>query len=359
MGGRGLFDEIVEPSIRGVEDAARAGWKILSAGGSALDAVEKAVNAMEDNPVFDAGVGSVLNEDGEIEMDAIIMEGSTLKTEAVAALRKTKNPVSLAKKIMEKTEHVMIIGEGAERLARRWRLEQVPREKLVTEEAEKERREYTRALSESYNRETVAAVVINANGDIAAATSTGRITGKKAGRVGDVPIIGSGANADNGSGRASSTGHGESNMKVTLERLALSHIEKGESQQSSKKSAETHEGEGGGTRMYNHHRPKRRDRPPTHDEKDAMGQDQGRKTRVRHMKRRHQEKLQKKGRAPPEKTPRPRRERREQREPRSKDRQLKRAATAPTQKNTKQIKKENRNPYTTHKNNQNSQPTKR
>lgn len=223
-------DRLVEANVRGVEEAARLGWEALSSGGLALDAVERAVNSMEDDPVFDAGVGSVLNEEGDVEMDAVIMEGRTLGAGAVAGVRTVKNPVSLARRVMEETEHVMIIGEGASRLARGWGFEIVSKEQLVTEEAVgewEEYRRYSRAVSDLYNRETVGAVAIDANGDIAAATSTGGITGKKAGRVGDVPIVGSGAYADNGVGGASSTGHGESIMKVILARLVLSHVEDG------------------------------------------------------------------------------------------------------------------------------------
>lgn len=113
-------DRLVEANRKGVEEAARRGWEALSSGGSALDAVERTVNYMEDDPVFDAGVGSVLNEEGDVEMDAVIMDGRTLEAGAVAGVRDVKNPVSLARRVMEETGHVMIIGEGASRLARGW-----------------------------------------------------------------------------------------------------------------------------------------------------------------------------------------------------------------------------------------------
>jgi beta-aspartyl-peptidase (threonine type) len=152
-----LPDRLVEANIRGVERAAEEGWKVLASGGSALDAVERAVNTLEDDPTFDAGVGSVLNEDGDVEMDAIIMEGRTLGAGAVAGVKDVKNPVSLARRVMQETEHVMIISDGASRLARRWGLEAVSKEVLVTEEAVgewEEYRRYSRAVSELYNRET-------------------------------------------------------------------------------------------------------------------------------------------------------------------------------------------------------------
>ena len=222
-----LPDRLVEASVRGVEEAARRGWDVLSSGGSALDAVEAAVRSMEDDPVFDAGVGSELNEDGEVEMDSVIMEGGELKAGAVAGVKGVRHPVSLARRVMEETDHVMIIGEGAMRLARELGVEEASQEELVTESARRmwERYvKYRRTVSELYNRDTVGAVALDAKGNIAAATSTGGITGKKAGRVGDVPIVGSGAYADNLVGGASSTGHGESIMKVTLARLVLSHV---------------------------------------------------------------------------------------------------------------------------------------
>jgi isoaspartyl peptidase/L-asparaginase-like protein (Ntn-hydrolase superfamily) len=170
-----LPDRLVEASVRGVEEAAGRGWDV-------------------------AGVKSV------------------------------RHPVSLARRVMEETDHVMIIGEGAMRLARELGIEEASQEELVTESARRmwERYvKYRRTVSELYNRDTVGAVALDAKGNIAAATSTGGITGKKAGRVGDVPIVGSGAYADNLVGGASSTGHGESIMKVTLARLVLSHAGEG------------------------------------------------------------------------------------------------------------------------------------
>ena len=125
-------DRLVEVNISGVEDAARKGWGVLGKRGSALDAVVAAVNALEDNPVFDAGIGSVLTEDGTIEMDAMIMDGSTLGAGAVAGLHDIRHPVDLARIVMERTPHVLMIGDGARRLAEKYKVEKLTQKQLVT-----------------------------------------------------------------------------------------------------------------------------------------------------------------------------------------------------------------------------------
>jgi beta-aspartyl-peptidase (threonine type) len=125
-------DRLVEVNIRGVEEAAERGWAALGRGGSALDAVVAAVNALEDNPVFDAGIGSVLTEDGTVEMDAMIMDGSTLGAGAVAGLHDIRHPVDLARIVMERTPHVLMIGEGARRLAEKYKVEKLTQKQLVT-----------------------------------------------------------------------------------------------------------------------------------------------------------------------------------------------------------------------------------
>jgi L-asparaginase / beta-aspartyl-peptidase len=215
-------------NIRGVEDAVGSGWKVLKGGGKALDAVVAAVNSLEDNPVFDAGVGSVLTEEGTVEMDAMIMDGATLNAGSVAGLRDIRHPVDLARIVMEKTPHVLMIGEGANRLAEKYKVERLPQDKLITEEARRELAEWLEKKKSSANgHDTVGAVALDHLGNIAAATSTGGTTGKLVGRVGDVPIIGCGGYADNMIGGSSSTGHGESIIKVNLAKLVLNHIEAG------------------------------------------------------------------------------------------------------------------------------------
>lgn len=128
-------DNQVEENIAGVEEAVHRGWSILEKGGTALDAVVAAVNSMEDNPIFDAGIGSVLTEDGTIEMDALIMDGKSLEAGAVAGLRDVRYPVKLARLVMEKTPHVLMIGEGASRMADEFRVERITQDKLVTDDA--------------------------------------------------------------------------------------------------------------------------------------------------------------------------------------------------------------------------------
>jgi len=223
-------DRLVDVNISGVEEAARKGWRILGKRGSALDAVVAAVNSLEDNPVFDAGIGSVLTEEGTVEMDALIMDGATLGAGAVAGLRDIRYPIDLARIVMEKTPHVLMIGEGAQRLADRYGVEKLSQDRLVTDEARQELAEWLREkkAGAAFGHETVGAVALDHKGNIAAATSTGGVTGKLVGRVGDVPIVGSGGYADNKIGGASSTGHGESIIKVNLARLVLTYAEAGD-----------------------------------------------------------------------------------------------------------------------------------
>ena len=228
-GAWGIPDRLVEANIKGVEESVKAGWKVLEAGGSALDAVVAAVNVMEDNSSFDAGIGSVLTEDRTVEMDALIMDGSNLDAGAVAGLKDVRYPIRLARKVMEETPHVMMIGEGANRLADEFGLERITQEELVTEEARLEFEEWSEKAEygDSFGHDTVGSVALDSDGNIAAATSTGGVTGKKVGRVGDVPLIGSGGYADNRVGGVSTTGHGEAIMRVNLAKLVLTYMETG------------------------------------------------------------------------------------------------------------------------------------
>jgi len=222
-------DRLVDANIRGVEDAVAQGWRVLKGKGSALDAVVAAVNSLEDNPTFDAGIGSVLTEDGTVEMDALIMDGATLGAGSVAGLRDVRYPIKLARLVMEKTPHVFMIGEGAQRLADKYKVERLTQDKLVTDEARHELAEWLKKkkLGPSAGHDTVGAVALDHKGNIAAATSTGGTTGKMVGRVGDVPIVGCGGYADNRVGGASATGHGESIIKVNMTKLVLNYAEAG------------------------------------------------------------------------------------------------------------------------------------
>ncbi len=235
-------DRLVEVNIRGVEDAIANGWGVLGNDGSALDAVVAAIKCLEDNPVFDAGVGSVLTEEGTVEMDALIMDGATLGAGAVAGLHDIRHPIDMARIVMEKTPHVLMIGEGARRLAEKYGVEKLAQRKLVTDEARQELAEWLekKRLGASFGHETVGAVALDHKGNVAAATSTGGVTGKLVGRVGDVPIVGSGGYADNKVGGVSSTGHGESIMKVNLARLVLTYVEAGDSIQEAADKALTY-----------------------------------------------------------------------------------------------------------------------
>ena len=228
-GAWGIPDRLVDANIKGVKESVKAGWVILEEGGSALDAVVAAVNVLEDNPSFDAGIGSVLTEDRTVEMDALIMDGSNLDAGAVAGLKDVRYPIRLARKVMEETPHVMIIGEGANRLADEFGLERITQEELVTEEARLEFEEWSEKAEygDSFGHDTVGSVALDSDGNIAAATSTGGVTGKKVGRVGDVPLIGSGGYADNRVGGVSTTGHGEAIMRVNLAKLVLTYMEMG------------------------------------------------------------------------------------------------------------------------------------
>ena len=218
-------------SIEGVEMAVQSGYDILSNGGNALDAVENAVISLEDNPVFDAGKGSVLTADQTIEMDAIIIDGDTLNFGAVAGISNFTHPVSIARTILERSDHVFFTGEGAERFAADSGLSMIDPTILITEEAIEEFRKfnnYNEGVAKNFKgHDTVGAVAIDSMGKIAVATSTGGITGKRVGRVGDSPIIGSGAVADSHIGGVSTTGHGESILKVQLAKSVLVNIERG------------------------------------------------------------------------------------------------------------------------------------
>ncbi|XP_004646806.1 isoaspartyl peptidase/L-asparaginase-like [Octodon degus] len=217
---------------QGVIRAASLGHGVLRAGGSAVDAVEAAVAALEDDAEFNAGCGSVLTADGDVEMDASIMDGRDLGAGAVSAVRCIANPIKLARLVMDKTPHCFLTDRGAAKFAADMGVPEIPGEQLVTERSrrhlEKERREKGTASPDCpTNLGTVGAVALDCRGNVAYATSTGGIVNKMTGRVGDSPCVGSGGYADNCIGAVSTTGHGESILKVNLARLALFHLEQG------------------------------------------------------------------------------------------------------------------------------------
>ncbi|NXH45547.1 ASGL1 asparaginase, partial [Dicaeum eximium] len=231
-GGAGrIFKEREEGCRAGVVRAALRGYRVLKQGGSAVDAVEEAVRSMEDDPHFNAGCGSVLNEKGEVEMDAIIMDGKNLDSGAVSAVKCIANPIKLARLVMEKTKHMLLTDHGAHLFAQAMGIPEIPGEKLITQRS---RERWKKNLEPDSNPEefqkdlgTVGAVAIDSEGNVACATSTGGLSNKLIGRVGDTACIGSGGYADNHSGATSTTGHGESIMKVVLARLILYRMEQG------------------------------------------------------------------------------------------------------------------------------------
>jgi beta-aspartyl-peptidase (threonine type) len=189
----------------GCRDAAAIGWQVLAAGGSALDAVEAAVRAMEDHPAFNAGRGSVLNAAGQVEMDAGIMDGAAGRAGAVTLIRHIRHPISLARRVMEATPHLILGGEAAETFAEEQGFARVPNAYFITER----RLAQYRKRSQEGLGDTVGAVALDAQGHVAAANSTGGVFFKRPGRIGDSPIPGAGFYARDGWGAVATTGQGE------------------------------------------------------------------------------------------------------------------------------------------------------
>lgn len=209
-------------------EALRTGHRVLSEGGTSVDAVEATIRVMEDSPLFNAGKGAVFTSDGRNELDASIMEGRTKGAGAVAGVTIVRNPISAARAVMEKSKHVMMVGKGAELFATQAGLEIVdpsyfwtePRWKSLQQELMRELRESKPKAESAEERErkfgTVGAVALDKAGNLAAGTSTGGMTNKKYGRVGDAPIIGAGTYAENESCAVSATGHGEFFIRWTV-----------------------------------------------------------------------------------------------------------------------------------------------
>lgn len=224
-----------EQAIRGkLEEAVRAGHAVLAAGGTSLDAVTRAITLLEDSPYFNAGKGAVFNAEGRNEMDASIMDGETLNAGAVAAVHNIRNPILLARKVMTDSKHVMLIGAGAEEFATQEGVAFEPDDYFFTEyrwrqlqQARASESGATSYLSETPDRwfSTVGAVALDGEGNLAAATSTGGMTNKRWGRVGDSPIIGAGTYADNRSCAVSATGHGEYFIRATVARDICARVQ--------------------------------------------------------------------------------------------------------------------------------------
>lgn len=253
-GGAGAWrPERRKPGLSGVKEAATVGFEILRADGNALDAVEAAVVCMEDNEVFNAGKGSTLTIDRRVEMEASIMDGKTLNAGAVGLLKDIKNPVRLARIVMEHTDHVFVTSTAAEKLAEIFSLER-------TEPLTELRMRYWSELKQKLSREkgiyylpklkkllasyptlfetdTVGAVALDRDGNIAAATSTGGLTLKLPGRIGDTPLIGCGTYADNEAGACSTTGIGEVAIKLILAKATCDNMRYGQPAQEAAESS--------------------------------------------------------------------------------------------------------------------------
>jgi beta-aspartyl-peptidase (threonine type) len=250
-------DDMVDAHIRGVNLALAAGWRVLERGGSALDAVEEAVVIMEDDETFDAGRGSFLNRDGKVQLDALIMDGATLRAGGVGCVERLRNPVRAARKILSDSPHVYFVGQGAEQFAAEHGIPLcdnqdlvIPREveRLRKYQTEAARRESEKSGSPQDKRthdgndlfapraddddmtishDTVGAVALDRDGNIAAATSTGGTLNKAPGRLGDSSLIGCGCYANNESAAVSTTGWGEPIMKLVLAKWTADRISAG------------------------------------------------------------------------------------------------------------------------------------
>lgn len=225
----------VQLRLEGVKRAANCGYEVLqSSNGTALDAVEAAVRVMEDDPVFNAGLGASLTRTGKIELDALIMEGTRMKAGSVAGISKVANPVTLSRHIMEKSDHVLMIGDGAHKFADEVGMPTTKPKALITK-LSCERLNYFKTFMTAINdgvknssdHDTVGAVAVDSAGHVACATSTGGITAKQEGRVGDSPCVGSGGFADDFIGAVSTTGHGEAIMRVCLARHITGLMQQG------------------------------------------------------------------------------------------------------------------------------------
>jgi L-asparaginase / beta-aspartyl-peptidase len=232
-------EDMVEAHLNGVRNALAAGWDILDRGGAALDAIEEAVVIMEDDETFDAGRGSFLNRDGRVQLDALMMDGATLRAGGVGCVERLANPIRAARKILSESPHVYFVAEGAERFAAEHGITLCRNEDLVIPREIERLHEYQKKESSRVEKDgndlfaphishdTVGAVALDRNGNIAAATSTGGTLNKAPGRLGDSSLIGCGCYADNLSAAVSTTGWGEPIMKLVLAKWAADRVAAG------------------------------------------------------------------------------------------------------------------------------------
>jgi beta-aspartyl-peptidase (threonine type) len=221
----------------GCAAAARAGAEILAKGGSAIDAVQRAVEVLEDDPKFNAGTGACLTENGELELDASIMRGDDLSAGAVCVLPPFMHPIAIARAVLEDGRHVLYAAEGASRFAIEKGFERVPAEKMITEAVRDRWQRGRGQAAQGYAGNTVGAVARDVRGHVAAATSTGGTFFKREGRVGDTPIVGAGTYADDGAGAASATGIGEAILRVCLTKTTCEWLRQGMSPEAAARAA--------------------------------------------------------------------------------------------------------------------------
>ncbi len=240
-------DDQVEAHLNGVRNARDAGWKVLTRGGTAIEAVEAAVVVMEDDPTFDAGRGSFLNADGRVQLDAMVMCGATLRAGGVGCVERVRNAIKAARKVLEESPHVYLVADGAERFAEQHGIELVDNSELVVPREiellkiakEKEARGESHEIfsTQEYPSDTVGAVALDQEGNIAGATSTGGTLNKTPGRVGDSSLIGCGCYADNESAAISTTGWGEPMMKLVIAKWTADQVLAGADPQQAAKDA--------------------------------------------------------------------------------------------------------------------------
>ncbi len=239
-------DDMVAAHERGVSNALHAGYALLSKGASAVDAVETAVAVLEDDDTFDAGRDSFLTRDGRVQLDALLMDGGTLRAGGVACVERLRNPIHAARLVLDRSPHVYFVGQGAEEFAQQHGMELIDNSELVLDR-ERKRLEEAQAkeraglpdltfagddkspetAAELASHDTVGAVALDTKGNIAAATSTGGTLNKAPGRVGDSSLIGCGCYADNASAAVSLTGWGEPIMKLVLGKWAVDRVQQG------------------------------------------------------------------------------------------------------------------------------------
>ncbi|HWG50859.1 MAG TPA: isoaspartyl peptidase/L-asparaginase [Candidatus Acidoferrales bacterium] len=230
-------DEVVKAHIEGVNKAMAEGWRILESGGRALDAVQAAIAYMEEDDTFDAGRGSFLTRDGRVQLDALMMDGATLRAGGVGCVERIRNPIEAARLVLDESPHVYMVGEGAEVFAQEHGIKLCRNEELVIEREVRRLKEAqakaaagqpdTTFAGLDRGHDTVGAVALDADGNIAAGTSTGGTLNKAPGRVGDSSLIGCGCYADNQSAAVSCTGWGEPIMKLVLAKWAADRVKIG------------------------------------------------------------------------------------------------------------------------------------